>query len=44
MSNVYLCQSIFQNEKFMSKIYKLKLDFKKKPNNNLMITKMSQWH
>lgn len=30
MSNVYLCQSIFQNEKFMSKIYKLKLDFKKK--------------
>lgn len=44
MSNVYLCQSIFQNEKFMSKIYKLKLDFKKKTNNNLMITKMSQWH
>lgn len=29
MSNVYLCQLIFQNEKFMSKIYKLKLDFKK---------------
>lgn len=29
MSNVYLCQSIFQNEKFMSKIYKLKLDLKK---------------